>query len=145
EKSQAELLYEQIKQFLKMAKDAGKDLKTCLALSPGTFFVELTWQVDLHNMLYFIRKRQRSNSPELKEYLECLLVYLKAVAPCCYSAFTEYVLKGKFLNEESVVSISNQLKLLPRNSILEEAKKTGMSPGEIQEFFNKLKLPTERS
>ncbi|WP_108624227.1 FAD-dependent thymidylate synthase [Candidatus Similichlamydia epinepheli] len=145
ERSSIEPCYNQIKQLLYSARNADKDSNIYFSILPGTVFIELIWQIDLHNMLYFIQRRREINLPELKEYIDCILLALKSVAPCCYSAFTDYVLEGKLLKEADVRSLADQIKSLDGDLIMQEAKKVGMSQGETQEFLTKIKRFTSNA
>ncbi|RDB31571.1 FAD-dependent thymidylate synthase [Candidatus Similichlamydia laticola] len=129
--------YEEARTVIKMAKERGGSLETCLAFAPGTFIVDLVWQIDLHNLCYFIRSRREGASPEMKEFLQELTCCLEAVAPCSFSAFTDYIIKGRLLHQKESQEISRNLSAIAKEQIEQEAQAIGMAPGEIQEFFKK--------
>lgn len=60
---------------------------------PLSLYTEWYWQIDLHNLLRFLRLRMDSHAQyEIRVYAEAMAQCAKAVAPLAYEAFEEHIL-----------------------------------------------------
>ncbi len=60
---------------------------------PLSLYTEWYWQIDLHNLLRFLRLRMDSHAQyEIRVYAEAMAQCAKAVAPLAYEAFVEHIL-----------------------------------------------------
>ena len=60
---------------------------------PLATYTEMYWQIDLHNLLQFLRLRMDPHAQyEIRVYAEALAQCAKAVAPIAYEAFEEHIL-----------------------------------------------------
>jgi thymidylate synthase (FAD) len=62
---------------------------------PLSLYTQWYWQIDLHNLLHFLRLRLDCHAQqEIRAYAEVMAKITKAVAPIAYEAFEEYILYG---------------------------------------------------
>ena len=60
---------------------------------PLATYTEMYWQIDLHNLLQFLRLRMDPHAQyEIRVYAEALAKCAQAVAPIAYEAFEEHIL-----------------------------------------------------
>lgn len=60
---------------------------------PLATYTEMYWQIDLHNLLQFLRLRMDPHAQyEIRVYAEALARCAQAVAPIAYEAFEEHIL-----------------------------------------------------
>jgi thymidylate synthase (FAD) len=65
---------------------------------PLTLFTELYWQMDLHNLLHFLRLRLDGHAQkEIREYALAIYNFVKAVCPFSAGAFAEFQLNSLVL------------------------------------------------
>lgn len=77
---------------------------------PLSLYTEWYWQIDLHNLLHFIRLRLDAHAQyEIRVYAEALAKCAKAVAPYSYEAFEEHVLKSVTFSRAEAIAISKML------------------------------------
>lgn len=63
---------------------------------PLSLYTEMYWQIDLHNLMHFLRLRMDGHAQyEIRAYGEALARCARAVAPLAYDAFEEHVLHGR--------------------------------------------------
>jgi thymidylate synthase (FAD) len=61
------------------------------------------WQIDLHNLMHFLRLRMDDHAQyEIRAYGEALARCARAVAPLAYEAFEEHVLHGRRLSRSEL-------------------------------------------
>lgn len=62
---------------------------------PLSTYTEWYWQIDLHNLFNFLRLRLDGHAQwEVREYAEALAQCARAVAPMCWDAFDDHVLRA---------------------------------------------------
>lgn len=70
---------------------------------PVSLYTELYWQIDLHNLMHFLRLRLDDHAQyEIRAYGEALATCAKAVAPLAHAAFEEHVLHGRHLSRSEL-------------------------------------------
>lgn len=63
---------------------------------PLSLYTEMYWQIDLHNLLNFLRLRMDWHAQyEIRAYGDAMAKVAKAVAPLAYAAFEEHELYGR--------------------------------------------------
>lgn len=63
---------------------------------PLSLYSEFYWQMNLHNLLHFLRLRMDPHAQkEIRDYANQVAVCAQAVAPIAWEAFEEYKLRGK--------------------------------------------------
>jgi thymidylate synthase (FAD) len=69
---------------------------------PLAVYTEMYWQIDLHNLLHFLKLRLDAHAQkEIREYAEILLEIARKVAPLAVSSFENHVKNGiSFSGEE---------------------------------------------
>lgn len=73
---------------------------------PLSLYTQFYWQIDLHNILHFLKLRLDSHAQkEIRVYGEALVKCVQAVAPIAYQAFEEYVLNSVTLSGKEVEEI----------------------------------------
>ena len=73
--------------------EAGLAREVARANLPLSLYTEWYWQIDLHNLLRFLRLRMDSHAQyEIRVYAEAMAQCAKAVAPLAYEAFEEHIL-----------------------------------------------------
>jgi len=84
------LLYSTYQGFVSEETDMARELARINL--PLSLYTEWYWQIDLHNLLHFLRLRLDWHAQyEVRVYAEALAKCAEAVAPMCYAAFTEHV------------------------------------------------------
>jgi thymidylate synthase (FAD) len=82
-------LYEHYEEMLRV----GLAREIARANLPLALYTEWYWQIDLHNLLRFLRLRLDSHAQyEIRVYAEAMAVCARAVAPLAYQAFEEHVM-----------------------------------------------------
>jgi thymidylate synthase (FAD) len=73
---------------------------------PLSLYTEFYWQIDLHNLLHFLRLRLDAHAQqEIREYGEAIAKCAQAVAPVAYSAFEKHRLCGVNLSSLEVAEL----------------------------------------
>lgn len=121
---------------------------------PLSTYTEAIWKIDLHNLFHFLGLRAHSHAQyEIRAYTEPMIEMVKAVCPLAYEAFEDYVLNAvRFSsNEQDLLALVVQGKLCVDDVEERLSTSTGrrsfgfaQSPGEANEFLNKLTALTER-
>jgi thymidylate synthase (FAD) len=66
---------------------------------PLSLYTEMYWQIDLHNLIHFLRLRMDWHAQyEIRAYGDAIAQCARAVAPLAYAAFEEHVLNGRRLS-----------------------------------------------
>ncbi len=75
---------------------------------PLSLYTEWYWQIDLHNLLHFLRLRMDPHAQyEIRVYAEAMAKCAQAVAPLAYEAFEEHVLGAvKFSKAECAALVA---------------------------------------
>lgn len=77
---------------------------------PLSLYTELYWQIDLHNLMHFLRLRMDDHAQyEIRVYGEALARCARAVAPLAFEAFEEHVLHGRHLSRSELAWIREAL------------------------------------
>jgi len=74
---------------------------------PLALYTEMYWQIDLRNLLHFIRLRMDNHAQkEIRVYAEVLAKAVEAVTPYAWEAFEEHVLHAKKLSRSQAQKLS---------------------------------------
>jgi thymidylate synthase (FAD) len=100
---------------------------------PLSFYTEWYWQIDLHNLLHFLRLRLDAHAQkEIRLYAEVLYDIVKKVCPLAAGAFEEYERGGVSFSAKEFAALKTLLA-----GAREEA--CGLSGKELERFREKLK------
>ncbi len=70
---------------------------------PLSLYTEMYWQIDLHNLMHFLRLRSDAHAQEeIRAYARELARCARAVAPVAVEAFEEHVLHGRRLSRREL-------------------------------------------
>ena len=74
---------------------------------PLNLYTEWYWQIDLKNMLHFLRLRMDAHAQyEIREYANAMAGIVKAVCPYVWDSFEEHTLHGVRLSRTEVETLS---------------------------------------
>lgn len=77
---------------------------------PLSLYTEWYWQMDLHNLLRFLRLRMHPHAQyEIREYANAMAACARAVAPIAFEAFEEHVLGGVQLSRAECAEMARLL------------------------------------
>src|SRR6266550_5742119 len=77
---------------------------------PLSLYSEFYWQMNLHNLLHFLRLRMDPHAQqEIRAYANQVALCVKAVAPIAWEAFEEYKLHGKSFSRTEVALLQRLL------------------------------------
>lgn len=77
---------------------------------PLSLYTEMYWQIDLRNLLHFIKLRLDNHAQyEIRVYAEAMSQAVKAVAPFTWEAFDQHVAGSKKLNKAQVQKLTEVL------------------------------------
>jgi len=77
---------------------------------PLSLYTEMYWQIDLHNLMHFLRLRMDAHAQyEIRAYGEALARCAQAVAPRAYASFEEHVLYGRRLSRSELALVREAL------------------------------------
>lgn len=77
---------------------------------PLSLYTEWYWQMDLHNLLRFLRLRMHPHAQyEIREYAQAMAACARAVAPIAFEAFEEHVLGGVQLSRAECAEMARRL------------------------------------
>lgn len=75
---------------------------------PLSTYTEWYWQIDLHNLMHFLKLRMDTHAQfEIREYAKALNQLARAVAPICMEAFDDFVLSGVRLSGAEVSAVAD--------------------------------------
>jgi thymidylate synthase (FAD) len=78
---------------------------------PQNLYTQVYWKCDLHNLFHFLRLRLDWHAQqEIRVYAEAMAQCAKAVAPLCFEAFEEHLLKGQRFSRTELEAIRAMLK-----------------------------------
>jgi len=110
---------------------------------PLSLYTEMYWQIDLHNLMHFLRLRMDAHAQyEIRAYGEALARCARAVAPLAYQAFEEHVLHGRRLSRSELSLLREALDEQRLHSALEAS---GMRASRRRELLDKLGLDEVQS
>lgn len=103
---------------------------------PVSLYTEMYWQIDLHNLMHFLRLRIDSHAQhEIRVFAEALATCAKAVAPEAYKAFEEHVLHGARFSKSELELLK---KALDRDALEDILTGSDMRKSRQREFLSKL-------
>ncbi|MBM4153216.1 MAG: FAD-dependent thymidylate synthase [Kiritimatiellaceae bacterium] len=77
---------------------------------PLSMYTEWYWQMDLKNMLHFLKLRMDSHAQwEIQEYARAIAVIVKAVCPMAYDSFERHILRGAKFSSDEIAAINAML------------------------------------
>ncbi|MBN1412880.1 MAG: FAD-dependent thymidylate synthase [Spirochaetales bacterium] len=89
---------------------------------PLNLYTQMYWQMDLRNLLHFIRLRADHHAQkEIREYAYVLSNIVKIVAPFTWEAFEEHVLHSMKLNGKQIQRLKEELETT-HGDLLKELK-----------------------
>ena len=105
---------------------------------PLSLYTEMYWQIDLHNLMHFLRLRMDAHAQyEIRAYGEALARCARAVAPLAYEAFEEHVLHGRRLSKGELDLVRGAL---DRDALYAAIATSGMRATRRRELLEKLGL-----
>jgi len=121
---------------------------------PLSTYTEMYWQINLHNLLHFLKLRLAPDAQyEIRAYAEVLWRILCDWVPMTAEAFRDYTLEAAHFSRMEMTAIrsmiANSIRALNENGIVQndtckpdvnELTKYGMSKREAGEFLEKLGL-----
>jgi thymidylate synthase (FAD) len=73
---------------------------------PLSMYTEWYWQMDLKNMLHFLKLRMDSHAQwEIQEYARAIATVVKAVCPMAYDSFDRHILRGAKFSADEIAAI----------------------------------------
>jgi thymidylate synthase (FAD) len=77
---------------------------------PLSMYTEWYWQMDLKNMLHFLKLRMDSHAQwEIQEYARAIAGIVKAVCPLAYESFDRHILRGAKFSSDEIAAIHEML------------------------------------
>ena len=108
---------------------------------PLSLYTEMYWQIDLHNLMHFLRLRLDDHAQyEIRVYAGALARCARAVAPRAYEAFEEHVLHARRLSRAELALIAGALDVDALRSALASS---GMRRSRRRELLAKLGLDAD--
>ncbi len=105
---------------------------------PVSLYTEMYWQIDLHNLMHFLRLRIDSHAQhEIRVFAEALATCAQAVAPEAYKAFEEHVLHGARFSKSELDLLKQAL---DRDVLEDILAGSDMRKSRRREFLSKLDL-----
>jgi thymidylate synthase (FAD) len=105
---------------------------------PLSLYTEWYWQIDLHNLLHFLRLRMDSHAQkEIRLYAELMFDITKKVCPLAAGAFEEHTLHGVSFSRKEFAALTAMLREVPENTSAIEA--AGLGGKELERFREKLR------
>jgi thymidylate synthase (FAD) len=105
---------------------------------PLSLYTEMYWQIDLHNLMHFLRLRMDDHAQyEIRVYGEALARCAQAVAPLAYEAFEEHVLHARRLSRGELALVAEAL---DEDALRSALAASGMRRSRRRELLAKLGL-----
>ncbi len=105
-KSHRETAYAHYERFLE--DNVARELARIVL--PLSLYSEFYWQMNLHNLLHFLRLRLDAHAQkEIRDYATQVATCVKAVAPIAWEAFEEYKLRGASFSETEMAYLRTML------------------------------------
>jgi len=96
---------------------------------PLSMYTEWYWQMDLKNMLHFLKLRMDSHAQwEIQEYARAIANIVQAVCPKAYESFERHVLRGAKFSSDEIAAI---------NALI-DGKENPLEGRRLSEFTDKL-------
>jgi thymidylate synthase (FAD) len=135
-KTDRDSAYEHYEQFLE--DNIARELARIVL--PLSLYSEFYWQMNLHNLLHFLRLRMDPHAQkEIRDYANQVAICAHAVAPFAWEAFEEYKLHGKSFSQTEMALLQ---KLLSGEPLPENAFDGSKSL--LREFEEKLGMQVPR-
>jgi thymidylate synthase (FAD) len=78
---------------------------------PLSLYTEWYWQIDLHNLLRFLKLRLDPHAQlEIRAYAKVMMDMCKKVCPIAFQAFEEHVLHAQRFSKSEMIALKNLLK-----------------------------------
>lgn len=101
---------------------------------PLSLYSEFYWQMNLHNLLHFLRLRLDAHAQkEIRDFAQQVALCVQAVAPMAWEAFEEYKLRGASFSETELSYLKRMIAGEPM-----PADAFGGSKSLLREFEQKL-------
>jgi thymidylate synthase (FAD) len=101
---------------------------------PLSLYSEFYWQMNLHNLLHFLRLRLDAHAQkEIRDFAQQVALCVQAVAPMAWEAFEEYKLRGASFSETELSYLKQMISGEPM-----PADAFGGSKSLLREFEQKL-------
>lgn len=105
---------------------------------PLSLYTEMYWQIDLHNLMHFLRLRTDDHAQyEIRAFGRALARCARAVAPLAYAAFEEHVLHGRRLSRTELDLVREAL---DETALRAALAGSGMRRSRRRELLSKLGL-----
>jgi thymidylate synthase (FAD) len=107
---------------------------------PLSTYTEWYWQIDLHNLLHFLKLRADSHAQkEIRDYSDAIVELIKDIVPLTMEAFNDYIVGAQSFSRMELLILSSLLKE-NKNDILNslDYKEKGLTKREWEEFVVKL-------
>ena len=105
---------------------------------PLSLYTEMYWQIDLHNLMHFLRLRMDDHAQyEIRVYGEALARCARAVAPVAYEAFEEHVLHGRRFSRSELALL---LEAVDETALRDAIGRSGLRRTRRRELLAKLGL-----
>jgi len=96
---------------------------------PLSMYTEWYWQMDLKNMLHFLKLRMDSHAQwEIQEYARAIAKIVQAVCPKAYESFERHILRGAKFSSDEIAAI---------NALI-DGKENPLEGRRLDEFTSKL-------
>jgi thymidylate synthase (FAD) len=77
---------------------------------PLTLFTEFYWQIDLHNLLHFLKLRMDEHAQkEIRQYAIAIYLIVEEICPITIKYFTEYQLNAATFGQKEIEILTNVL------------------------------------
>jgi len=74
---------------------------------PLSMYTEWYWQMDLKNMLHFLKLRMDSHAQwEIQEYARAIARIVRAVCPRAYDSFERHILRGAKFSSDEITAVN---------------------------------------
>lgn len=108
---------------------------------PLSLYTELYWQIDLHNLMHFLRLRMDEHAQyEIRVYGDALARCARAVAPLAFEAFEEHVLHARRLSRTELGLVREALDV---ETLRDSIGRSGLRRTRRRELLAKLGLEPE--
>ena len=103
---------------------------------PVNLYTEMYWQIDLHNLLHFLRLRLDNHAQwEIQEYARAIAEYVKQVTPVAYDTFERHRLNAQTFSSDELdilrASLDNYM-------TRERIERSDLRPSRQRELLTKL-------
>jgi len=103
---------------------------------PQSTYTATVWQIDLHNMMHFLKLRMDSHAQwEVRQYADAFYKLAKPHFPACFQAFEDYI-----LNAITISAVESKLlkDYILKSGAMGSPSSYGLSKREFDEFMMKI-------